>query len=122
MLCLIYCNTRYNGVKKKFCLAGTSEQAIETKALLTECRLSYSLEKSGDGSGSDRGDYSQLVGKQEVCAEQRVVQEGSSPSGAQMRSAISKSGVRSLAGRRKRKVWRGLNGHEGESWTQPRPT
>jgi hypothetical protein len=27
-----------------------------------------------------------------VCAEQRIVQEGSSPSGAQMRSAISKSG------------------------------
>src|ERR1019366_1215886 len=39
-----------------------------------------------------------------------------------MRGAISKSGVRSLAGRGKRKVWRGLNGHEGESWTQPRPT
>ena len=27
------------------------------------------------------------------CAEQRVVQEGSSPSGARMRSAISKTGV-----------------------------
>src|SRR6266852_8039595 len=39
-----------------------------------------------------------------------------------MRGAISKSGVHSLAGRRKRKVWRRLNGHEGESWTQPRPT
>ena len=31
-----------------------------------------------------------IVGKQEVRAEQRVVQEGSSPSGAQMRGAISK--------------------------------
>jgi len=31
-----------------------------------------------------------LVGKAEVRAEQRVVQEGSSPSGAQMRGAISK--------------------------------
>ncbi len=28
-----------------------------------------------------------------VCAEQRIDQEGSSPSGAQMRGAISKSGV-----------------------------
>jgi hypothetical protein len=33
-----------------------------------------------------------FVGKQEVRAEQRVVQEGSSPSGARMRGAISKSG------------------------------
>ena len=39
-----------------------------------------------------------------------------------MRGAISKSGVHSLAGRRKQKVWRRLNGHEGESWTQPRRT
>src|SRR5215469_924837 len=39
-----------------------------------------------------------------------------------MRSVISKSGVRSLAGRRKGKVWRGLNGHEGESRIQPRLT
>ena len=31
-------------------------------------------------------------GVREACAEQRVVQEGSSPSGAQMRGAISKSG------------------------------
>jgi len=36
-----------------------------------------------------------------VCAEQRVVQEGSSPSGARMRGAISESGVNSLAGRRR---------------------
>ena len=35
-----------------------------------------------------------------VRAEQRVAQEGSSPSGARMRSAVSKSGVDSLAGRR----------------------
>ncbi len=35
-----------------------------------------------------------------LCAEQRVVQEGSSPSGARMRSAISKSGGNaSLAGK-----------------------
>jgi hypothetical protein len=33
-----------------------------------------------------------MVGKREVRAEQRVVQEGSSPFGAQMRGAISKSG------------------------------
>jgi len=41
-----------------------------------------------------------IVGYTEVRAEQRVVLEGSSPSGAQMRGAISKSGVHSLAGRR----------------------
>ena len=56
-----------------------------------------------------------------VCAEQRVDQEGSSPSGARMRSAISESGGNaSLAG--ERKVWRSLNGHEGESRIQPRRT
>jgi hypothetical protein len=33
-----------------------------------------------------------------------------------------KVGGNSLAGRRKQKVWRGLNGHEGESWIQPRRT
>src|SRR6266851_6718963 len=38
-----------------------------------------------------------------VCAEQRVVQEGRSPSGARMRSAVSKSGGNaSLAGERGR--------------------
>ena len=41
---------------------------------------------SGDGAGD------QTVGSPEVRAEQRVVQEGSSPSGARMRGAISKSG------------------------------
>ena len=52
------------------------------------------------------------------CAEQRIVREGSSPSGARMRGAISKSGDNtSLAGERW-KVWRSLNGHEGESRTQ----
>ena len=55
-----------------------------------------------------------------VCAEQRVVREGSSPSGARMRGAISKDGGNaSLAGGSKQ-VWRNLNGHEGESWTHPR--
>src|SRR6266567_3789443 len=34
--------------------------------------------------------FPDCVGKQEVRAEQRVVQEGSSPSGARMRGAISK--------------------------------
>ena len=38
-----------------------------------------------------------------VCAEQRIVQEGWSPSGAQMRGAVSKSGVNvSLAGEERR--------------------
>jgi hypothetical protein len=40
-----------------------------------------------------------VVSKEVLCAEQRVVQEGSSPSGARMRGAISKSGDNtSLAG------------------------
>ena len=64
------------------------------------------------------------VGKSDgliVCAGQRDGQEGSSPSGARMRSAVSESGGNSsLAG--ERKVWRTLHGHEGESWTQPRGT
>jgi len=53
-----------------------------------------------------------------VCAEQRVDREGSSPSGARMRSAVSKSGGNSSLAGKERKVWRGLNGHEGESRTQ----
>lgn len=57
-----------------------------------------------------------------ACAEQRVVQEGSSPSSARMRGAVSKSGGNaSLAGESKQ-VWRSLNGHEGESWIHPRRT
>ena len=39
-----------------------------------------------------------------------------------MRGAVSKSGGKSVAGRRKRKLWRSLNGHDGESRTQPRST
>ena len=43
--------------------------------------------------------WSEKSAKAILCAEQRTDQEGSSPSGAQMRSAISKSGVNaSLAG------------------------
>ena len=49
------------------------------------------------------------------CAEQRVAQEARIPSDARMRSAVSESVVDSLAGRRERKVWRSLNGHEGKS-------
>ena len=48
-------------------------------------------------------------------------QEGSSPSSARMRSSVSKSGDNtSLA--EESKVWRSLNGHKGESRTQPRRT
>ena len=35
-----------------------------------------------------------------------------------MRSAISKSGGNASLARAVGKVWRSLNGHEGESWTQ----
>ena len=38
-----------------------------------------------------------------------------------MRSAISERGVMPR-GPGERQVWRSLNGHEGESWTQPRRT
>jgi hypothetical protein len=50
-----------------------------------------------------------------VCAEQRVVQEGSSPSGARMRSVISESGVNSLAGRRRLRFagWQGARREVG---------
>ena len=57
-----------------------------------------------------------------VCAEQRMSQEGSSPSGARMRSAVSKSGGNASLAEVRGKVWRRLNGHEGESRIQPRPT
>jgi hypothetical protein len=57
-----------------------------------------------------------------VCAEQRVVREGSSPSGARMRSAISKRGGNASRAGKRKQVWRSLNGHAGESRTQPRRT
>jgi RNA-directed DNA polymerase len=56
-----------------------------------------------------------------VCAGQRDGQEGSSPSGARMRGAVSESGGNSSLAE-ERKVWRTLTGHEGESRTQPRAT
>ncbi len=56
-----------------------------------------------------------------VCAGQRTDQEGSSPSGARMRSAVSeRGGNASRAGGEQ--VWRSLHGHEGESRTRPRWT
>ena len=56
-----------------------------------------------------------------VCAGQRDGQEGSSPSGARMRGAVSESGGNSSLAE-ERKVWRTLTGHEGESRIQPRGT
>ena len=53
-----------------------------------------------------------------VCAEQRVVQEGSSPSGARMRSAISERGGNASWAGEGGRVWRSLNGHESESRTR----
>jgi len=43
-------------------------------------------------------------------------------SGSQMRRAISKGGGNSSLAGESGKVWRRLNGHESESWTQPRRT
>jgi hypothetical protein len=57
-----------------------------------------------------------------VCAGQRPDQEGSSPSGARMRSAVSKSGGNASLAEARGKVWRRLLGHEGESRTQARRT
>ena len=57
-----------------------------------------------------------------MCAGQRVGQEGWSPFGARMRSAVSESGDNTSLAGEERKVWRSLNGHEGESRTQPRCT
>jgi len=57
-----------------------------------------------------------------VCAGQRVVQEGSSPSDARMRSVISeRGGNASRAGERKEGMEKPTR-HEGESWRQPRRT
>ena len=61
------------------------------------------------------------VGGVIVCAGQRDGQEGSSPSGARMRGAVSESGGNSSLAE-ERKVWRTLTGHEGESRIQPRGT
>ena len=43
-----------------------------------------------------------------VCAGQRVVQEGSSPSGARMRGVISERGGNASRAGERRKVWRSL--------------
>ena len=56
------------------------------------------------------------------CAGQRPDQEGSSPSGARMRSAVSKSGGNASLAEESGKVWRRLLGHEGESRTHARRT
>jgi len=57
-----------------------------------------------------------------LCAGQRPDQEGSSPSGARMRSAVSKSGGNASLAEARGKVWRRLLGHEGESRIQARRT
>lgn len=44
------------------------------------------------------------------CAGQRVVQEGSSPSGARMRSVVSERGGNASRAEERRKVWRSLYG------------
>src|ERR1700731_2185498 len=53
-----------------------------------------------------------------VCAEQRIVQEGLSPSDARMRSVVSESGGNASLAGESWQVWRSLNGHESESWIQ----
>jgi hypothetical protein len=57
-----------------------------------------------------------------VCAGQRVNHGGLSPLGARMRGAVSKGGSNASLAGKGRQVWRSLNGHEGESRTQPRRT
>jgi hypothetical protein len=79
----------------------------------------------GEGSGLDvvaERRLRRVSDRVIVCAEQRMNQEGSSPSGARMRSAVSKSGGNaSLAEARGRYV-RSLMRHEGESRKQARRT
>jgi len=73
---------------------GTWEIPLQSSAE----RLDLSGKATGNEPDGNRG------GKSDdgvLRAEQRVVQEGSSPSGARMRSVISESGVNSLAGRRR---------------------
>jgi hypothetical protein len=60
-----------------------------------------------------------LEGRRNV---QRAIQEGSSPSGVRMRSAVSKGAGNSSSAGKRGKVWKSLNGHEDESRTQPRRT
>src|SRR6516225_7150851 len=76
------------------------------------------------GKAASRTPRMHEVGKSDgciVCAGQRDGQEGSSPSGARMRGAVSEGGGNSSpAG--ERQVWRTLHGHEGESRRQPRGT
>src|ERR1022692_3310178 len=50
-----------------------------------------------------------------VCAGQRVVQEGSSPSGARMRSVISERGGNASRAGERRKAGSSQSGYEGES-------
>jgi hypothetical protein len=57
-----------------------------------------------------------------VCAEQRIVQEGRSPSDALVRGVVSESGGNASLAGESMKVWISLNGHEGKSRTQPRRT
>ena len=62
------------------------------------------MRKRRAGRGTQKGTpFENAAGKSDhcaVCAEQRVDREGSSPSGARMRSAVSKSGGNSsLAGK-----------------------
>jgi len=50
-----------------------------------------------------------------VCAGQRVVQEGSSPSGARMRGVISKRGGNASRAGERRKAGSSQSGYEGET-------
>ena len=91
------------------------------EALLVPARKGGSWVGRITGNTGKSADDERVAEGSVVCAGQRDGQEGSSPSGARMRGAVSESGGNSsLAG--ERKVWRTLTGHEGESWTQPRGT
>ena len=81
------------GTHRSF-MHGTWEIPLQSSAE----RLDLSGKATGNEPDGNRG------GKSDdgvMRAEQRVVQEGSSPSDARMRSVISESGVNSLAGRRR---------------------
>ena len=84
---------------------------------------SSSAANNGSPAGEGLGRNTGMNGGEEsdgvvVSAEQHIVQESSSPSGARMRSAISERGGNASRARERKVVWSSLNGHESESRKQ----
>jgi hypothetical protein len=82
---LTLCDCIFYGLGKVALAHAWRPLAIKDRSRQSKMQLGFCCRSIGGDC-----DDSWIVGKQEVRAEQRVVQEGSSPSGAQMRGAISK--------------------------------